>query len=543
MPPKKKAGGAARPRKTATGYRMPDHLPPGTAIIDLNKKRWLLGESVGTGGFGEIYLAREGGTGPQRVVKIEPHENGPLFVEMHFYISALKPEHLQEWNKNHKGSEPHLPLLRGQGSHMHKGDDKYRFLVIDRLGKDLDKFFNNGSNPLSLSAVSCLAVEILNSLEYIHSAGYTHNDVKAANLLFGVEEKSSDVYLVDFGLCVKYRNGEKHKEYKADPRKAHDGTIEYLSRDAHIGCTSRRSDLEVLGFNLVHWLTGSLPWLSLTASPAKVQAAKVEYFSDLNKNISKLPKPVQQFLKLVTVMQFEQEPDYNKMRQLFTPEVKKCKGKIQSVFTSASPVKATNGVAKSKPEKGKDGSVTKENTIPPTPPVKKSSRVKAVVAEHAENGTATKRSRITPKRQAAAKKLKEETSEDEDEEKDMFADSPSPVRKKKKQNLTKLAVTKEFVETGCQTSPAFVTAAKAARQGRQALAQSEYTNQTDAQLTPSMARRSSRTASQQVEKLDEVTEAAGSGQSLTPAMRAVLERKQQVDKRVQNLVNIEKVVF
>ena len=36
MPPKK-AGG--RPKKTASGYRMPDHLDPGTVLTDLYKKQ------------------------------------------------------------------------------------------------------------------------------------------------------------------------------------------------------------------------------------------------------------------------------------------------------------------------------------------------------------------------------------------------------------------------------------------------------------------------------------------------------------------------
>ena len=36
MPPKK-AGGRAK--KTASGYRMPDHLDPGTILTDLNKKQ------------------------------------------------------------------------------------------------------------------------------------------------------------------------------------------------------------------------------------------------------------------------------------------------------------------------------------------------------------------------------------------------------------------------------------------------------------------------------------------------------------------------
>ena len=244
MPPKKAAGGG-KPKKTANGYKFPEHLDPGTTLTDLKKKQWILGKSIGTGGFGEIYLASEGGKGEERVVKIEPSENGPLFVEMHFYINSGKPEHLDEYKKSRKGKDlPHLPLLRGNGSYLHKGKDNYRFLVIDKLGRDLDKIFNNGKNPLSLAQVSNVSVQILETLEYIHSSGYTHNDIKAANILFGPQANTNDVFLVDFGLVVKYMNKEgEHKEYKADPRKAHNGTIEYLSRDAHIGCTSRRSEL------------------------------------------------------------------------------------------------------------------------------------------------------------------------------------------------------------------------------------------------------------------------------------------------------------
>ena len=108
---------------------------------------------------------------------------------------------MAEYKKSRKGKEPpHIPLLRGHGSYLHKGSDKYRFLVIDRLGRDLDKLFQNGARPLSLGQASSIAVQALDCLEYIHSAGYTHNDIKAANLLFATEADSRDVYLVDFGL-------------------------------------------------------------------------------------------------------------------------------------------------------------------------------------------------------------------------------------------------------------------------------------------------------------------------------------------------------
>ena len=56
MPPKK--GGGVK-KKTAGGYKMPAHMPPGTLLTDLAKRSWELGSSVGSGGFGELYLARE----------------------------------------------------------------------------------------------------------------------------------------------------------------------------------------------------------------------------------------------------------------------------------------------------------------------------------------------------------------------------------------------------------------------------------------------------------------------------------------------------
>lgn len=70
----------------------------------------------------------------------------------------------------------------------------------------------------------------LNVLEYIHNRTYVHADIKGANLLLDIKTQNY-VYLVDFGLASHYTT----KEYKLDPKKAHNGTIEYTSRDAHMG--------------------------------------------------------------------------------------------------------------------------------------------------------------------------------------------------------------------------------------------------------------------------------------------------------------------
>jgi hypothetical protein len=53
--------------------------------------------------------------------------------------------------------------------------------------------------------------------------------------LLGLQKGTENqVYLVDFGLASHY----SEKEYKPDPKKAHNGTIEYTSRDAHVGGNS-----------------------------------------------------------------------------------------------------------------------------------------------------------------------------------------------------------------------------------------------------------------------------------------------------------------
>jgi serine/threonine protein kinase len=66
-----------------------------------------------------------------------------------------------------------------------------------------------------------------------------------------IDKDDERVYVIDYGLATKYVNvvGDTtvHKPFCCDERRAHDGTLEFTSRDAHFGAHSRRSDLECLG--------------------------------------------------------------------------------------------------------------------------------------------------------------------------------------------------------------------------------------------------------------------------------------------------------
>ncbi|BES87575.1 serine threonine-protein kinase [Nesidiocoris tenuis] len=313
--PKKKA--------KANGYKFPDRLPAGEVLKDIAKKEWTLGESIGQGGFGEIYCASEGGkTTWSYVIKIEPHENGPLFMEKNFYMKFATPDKVNAWKKKERITNFGMPVYLGSGTHMCNGT-KYRFLVMDRYGKDLWSLFLKAKTFPEHTVYKC-AIQIIDTLRYIHSIGYVHGDIKGANLLLGIKPGTTNtVFLVDFGLACKFSVAP----FQRDPKQAHNGTIEYTSCDAHMGVPTRRGDLEILGFNLLHWLAGSLPWEKDIANKETVHKKKEELTKNLDQAMAQhfptVSKVMNTYMKYVSSLRHDQEPDYSHCKKLFTDELKR----------------------------------------------------------------------------------------------------------------------------------------------------------------------------------------------------------------------------
>lgn len=166
----------------------------------------------------------------------------------------------------------------------------------------------------------------------IHDDFTDHKDLNEIFKEAIISQSKGQVYLLDYGLASKFLDSDgNHKVFCMDARKAHDGTLEYSSRDSHIGAHSRRSDLETLGFNLLDWLTGILPWKAseVLAKPDLVHALKTNFMNDIKLLLRTCfktefyPQYMENFLQYITALEFAEKPDYEYCRSLFINELVK----------------------------------------------------------------------------------------------------------------------------------------------------------------------------------------------------------------------------
>ncbi len=109
----------------------------------------------------------------------------------------------------------------------------------------------------------------------MHGKSFIHRDIKPDNFLVGLENNSNLIYLIDYGLAKRFEDRRTRKHIQYRDNKSLTGTLRYASLNTHLGMeSSRRDDLESVGFVLIYFARGQLPWqgLGIKDSKAKMQS-------------------------------------------------------------------------------------------------------------------------------------------------------------------------------------------------------------------------------------------------------------------------------
>ena len=175
-----------------------------------------------------------------------------------------------------------------------------------------------------LKNVCMIALQVLDRLEYIHSRNIIHRDIKPSNFVIGRKDEKT-IYLIDFGFARKFRSSRTGKHIKYKNLNYTVGSLRYLSRKANIGYEqSRRDDLESSGYMLVFLATGYLPWLEYDRLNNMSFLEKYNIVYKLKCSISPeqlckgLPNEFINYIKYCRDLEFEQDPNYDYLRSLFT---------------------------------------------------------------------------------------------------------------------------------------------------------------------------------------------------------------------------------
>ncbi|EHB10917.1 Casein kinase I isoform epsilon [Heterocephalus glaber] len=94
----------------------------------------------------------------------------------------------------------------------------------------------------------------------------------------GQGKKSNLVYIIDFGLVRKYQDARTHQHILYWENKNFIGMARYVSINMHLEIQqSRRDVLESVGYVLMYFNLGSLPWQGLKAATKRQKYDRPDY--------------------------------------------------------------------------------------------------------------------------------------------------------------------------------------------------------------------------------------------------------------------------
>lgn len=271
-------------------------------------KEWRITKKIGAGSFGEIYSCINVKTNRQAAVKMEKFDPDN-WSQLNFEYKILQKL---------KGNNGFCQIYWFGRDGM---QNLYRALVMEQLGPSLDDLHIYCELRFSTKTVGMLADQMIKRMQHLHQNSLLHRDVKPENFLMGNKENFNTVYLIDFGLSKQYLDPttKGHIPFRSDKNLT--GTARYCSINTHEGYEqSRRDDMEALGHVLIYLLLGHLPWQGLPVDSKEDKFMKIHEMkkvTSLDELCQNIPNEFYDYLTYCRGLDFKEDPDYFKCRQMF----------------------------------------------------------------------------------------------------------------------------------------------------------------------------------------------------------------------------------
>ncbi|XP_030551872.2 mitogen-activated protein kinase kinase kinase 20-like [Rhodamnia argentea] len=221
---------------------------------------WVRGKEIGHGGFSTVHLATP--------AKTCPSDHPPLMA-VKSCDSALSSSLRHERRVlSELGECPRIVRCLGDSLTAERGGEElYNVLLEYAGGGSLADSLKSRGKPLSEPEIRRHTRSILEGLEFVHSKGFVHCDVKLQNILVFPRGGDEEVKIADFGLAK--RAGERLAEGGKQGGFEWRGTPMYMAPESVNGNEYEPpSDVWALGCAVVEMATGRPAWGSRAESNA-----------------------------------------------------------------------------------------------------------------------------------------------------------------------------------------------------------------------------------------------------------------------------------